>query len=115
MTTSAPDPLSLVLTSPRPGTARLTIDGDLDYNTADELMAAALAALDGAELSDLYLDCGGMGFCDSSGLATLLRIHQRAGAAGTRLHLEKRPLVLERLLDISGTYEYLTGAPATDT
>ncbi|MFI6927193.1 STAS domain-containing protein [Nonomuraea spiralis] len=112
MTAFVPDPLTLVLATPRPGAPRVSVTGDLDYNTAEELLNTAVAALDGGGVTDLHLDFGGLHFCDSSGLSALLRIHHHAAAAGARLHLEQRPPVLERLLDVSGTHEYLTGAAA---
>ncbi|MGW4410534.1 STAS domain-containing protein [Nonomuraea sp. NPDC004702] len=112
MTAFAPDPLTLVQATPHPGVLRVAVTGDLDYNTARELLTTALAALADGGLTDLHLDFDGLHFCDSSGLSALLMIHQHAVTAGTRLHLEQRPRVLERLLDVSGTYEHLTGAPA---
>ncbi|MCK2216490.1 STAS domain-containing protein [Actinomadura sp. ATCC 31491] len=112
MTAFVPDPLTLALATLHPGALRVAVDGDLDFTTAEDLLTTAVAALDGGRLTDLHLDCGGLRICDSSGLAALLMIHRHATAAGTRLHLERRPPVLERMLHVSGTYEHLTGAPA---
>ncbi|MEV4288278.1 STAS domain-containing protein [Nonomuraea bangladeshensis] len=113
MTAFAPLPLTLVLDTPRPGALRVAVGGDLDYTTAEELLTTVIAALDGGSLTDVHLDCGELRICDSSGLSALLTVHRRAAAAGARLHLDDRPPALDRLLDVSGTYEHLTGEPAT--
>ncbi|MFG3442626.1 STAS domain-containing protein [Nonomuraea sp. NPDC047897] len=63
-------------------------------------------------LRELRLDCAGLGLCDSSGLAALLVIRRRASEAGVRLRLDHRGAALDRLLDLTGTLEHLTGEPA---
>ncbi|MEV0387069.1 STAS domain-containing protein [Nonomuraea sp. NPDC050643] len=110
MTEYAAAPLTLILVTPEPHVLRIGVHGDLDHATAGELMDAASAALDG-DLRDLRLDCAGLGVCDSSGLSVLLMIRRRTSAAGIRLHLDRRPPSLDRLLDVSGTFEHLTGGP----
>ncbi|SEU30899.1 STAS domain-containing protein [Nonomuraea wenchangensis] len=112
MTAFVPLPLTLVLDTPRPGALRVAVGGDLDFTTAGELLTTVAAALDGGSLTDVHLDCGGLRICDSSGLSALLTVHRHAAAAGARLHLDERPPTLDRLLDVSGTYEHLTGEPA---
>ncbi|MEW9551692.1 STAS domain-containing protein [Nonomuraea sp. NPDC050783] len=112
MTAFVPDPLILALDTPHPGALRVALKGDLDFTTAGELLAAAVAAIEDRAPADLYLDCGGLRICDSSGLAILLTVRRHATAAGARLHLDDRPPVLDRLLELSGTYEHLVGAPA---
>jgi anti-anti-sigma regulatory factor len=123
------DPLTLTTTSPGPHAVSIGVRGDLDHATADELLEAATAVLaagradsgesadsgpgDATGLRDLRLDCSGLGLCDSSGLAALLVIRRRAGAAGVRLHLDHRGTGLDRLLDLTGTLEHLTGEPAS--
>ncbi|MFP8882942.1 MULTISPECIES: STAS domain-containing protein [Streptomyces] len=98
-----------------PGTARLRVTGDLDHETTGELVGAVRLHL-GARPApdDLHLDFAALSTCDSTGLSGLLLVHRLAGARGTRLHLDNRPPFLERLLDITGTLEYLTAPPGEE-
>ncbi|EGX56435.1 putative anti-sigma factor antagonist [Streptomyces zinciresistens K42] len=91
------------------GGARISITGDLDWDTAEELTAAARLCL-GAEPPPrrLHLDCARMTLCDSLGLASLLMIHRAASGSATRLHLENRPTALQRLLEMTGTADLFT-------
>ncbi|MEU5208999.1 STAS domain-containing protein [Streptomyces sp. NPDC020742] len=98
---------------PDPGTAHLHVVGDLDYDTADDLLDLAVRQLSvQPALRDLHLDCARLTVCDSSGLSALLAIRRRTGAAGIRLHLDHRPRILERLLTVTGTLAHLTAPPA---
>lgn len=106
------DPLTLTTTARGGHAVGIDVRGDLDHATAGELLEAATAVLGTAALRDLHLDCAGLGLCDSSGLAALLVIRRRAGEAGVRLHLDHRGAGLDRLLDLTGTLEHLTGDPA---
>ncbi|MFF2197605.1 STAS domain-containing protein [Streptomyces sp. NPDC058157] len=92
--------------------ALIELTGDLDHLHADLLVEAVgrlLTAHPG--LRDLRLDCAGLSAVDSSGLAALLMVRRRTGEAGAGLHLDARTVQLERLLQVTGTLEYLT-APA---
>ncbi|MFJ4281522.1 STAS domain-containing protein [Streptomyces massasporeus] len=101
-----------------PHTVRLALTGDLDYDTCGELLLRVRTALDGSrEITDLHLDCRELGLVDSMGLSTLLEIHRSVGRGGVAFHLEGVGPALRRLLELTGTYEYLTspqrsGAPA---
>ncbi|WP_329129733.1 STAS domain-containing protein [Streptomyces sp. NBC_01476] len=113
MSTLPETPLILTTVVVDAATARTVIDGDLDFDTAGELVTAVedgLAAQPG--LRDLHLDCGRLGVCDSVGLSVLLTVHRRTSAAGVRLHLDDRPPALDRLLEVTGTLEFLTADPA---
>ncbi|SDM52341.1 STAS domain-containing protein [Streptomyces wuyuanensis] len=93
------------------GEVCVRIDGDLDVDSADDLIEAARACLE-ADPSPrlLRLDCGKLTLCDSMGLAALLMIHRLATAAGARLRLDHRPELLERLLELTGTLDHFTDA-----
>ncbi|MFJ9539714.1 STAS domain-containing protein [Streptomyces sp. NPDC101225] len=110
MTTLPPTHLQLTLA----GTGdrlRIEIDGDLDYDTADRLLDTVTAHLAARpDLGHLHLRCAGLGVTDSMGLSILLMIRRRTMAADVRLHLEDRPAHLDRLLEITGTFAYLTGS-----
>ncbi|MFF9865565.1 STAS domain-containing protein [Streptomyces sp. NPDC013953] len=92
-----------------PHTVRLALTGDLDYDTSGELLDQVhLALRDRADVDDLRLDCRKLGTVDSTGLSALLQIHRSAGRDGIGFHLDNIGPALQRLLDLTGTYEYLT-------
>lgn len=113
MTLHPPMPLRLTHLE-KPGAARFELHGDLDHYWADLLLEAVEAVLAGdSGLHDVHLHCAGLSTVDSSGLSVLLMIRRRTSAAGVRLHVEERPVCLERLLELTGILEYLT-APEAD-
>ncbi|MFI8368450.1 STAS domain-containing protein [Streptomyces sp. NPDC085466] len=96
------------------GVLHVTLAGDLAWDSADELTDTARAHLDApAAPTDLRVDCAGLTLCDSMGLSALLTLHRLAAAAGVRLHLDRRPPFLDRMLLITGTYEHLTDRSET--
>ncbi|MEV4494492.1 STAS domain-containing protein [Micromonospora arborensis] len=89
------------------GHVRLRLAGELDYDTAPDLVAAA-ADLRGDE--QVLIDLTGVTLCDSSGLSALLVVHRSAGAirlTGVGRHLQ-------RLLDRTGLTELLAVEHAAD-
>lgn len=113
MTTLPPAHLELTTVDTEDG-LRIEIDGDLDYDTSDQLLDTVTAQLvERPGLGHLHLHCAGLGVTDSMGLSILLMIRRRTTAAGVQLHLDARPAVLDRLLEITGTFEYLTGDAPT--
>ena len=66
-----PQLLSIEVTRLAVGHARLRLTGDLDFDTAPELLdAATRARADGCP--ELTIDLVGLGLCDSSGLSAFL-------------------------------------------
>ncbi|GHI84931.1 STAS domain-containing protein [Streptomyces xanthophaeus] len=112
MTLLPPTPLRLTHRED-PDSARFELHGDLDHYWADILLEAVEAVLAGhTGLHEVRLHCAGLTAVDSSGLSALLMIRRRTSAAGVRLYVEERPLRLERLLELTGTLEYLTAPEA---
>ncbi|WP_328454564.1 MULTISPECIES: STAS domain-containing protein [unclassified Amycolatopsis] len=102
--------LTCTWTSPEPGTAHVVIVGELEFATATLLSRLIADRLAGApDVRDVRLDCGGIAFCDSSGLSALLRAHTAVTGAGRRFHLDNRRPALDRLLALTGTFAHLTG------
>ncbi|GGT74993.1 STAS domain-containing protein [Actinomadura citrea] len=114
MTAFVPDtPLRVVATLSGTHALRIEIEGDLDFYTADTLVATVRTQMeDNPDVRELELACGGMGLCDSAGLAALLMVRRRTSAAGVHLALTGRSGRLDRLLDVTGTLHHLTGDPA---
>jgi anti-anti-sigma factor len=86
----------------------LGLAGDLDYQSTSELLDRANEQLD-AGARQLRVDCSGLGFCDTMGLSGLLDIRRRTIALGCELHLDSRPPQLQRVLEITGSLQYLAG------
>lgn len=112
MTTMPPVHLRLT-TIDTEDTVRIELHGDLDYDNADLLLAAVTTQLgEHPRLHDLHLHCAGLGSVDTMGLSALLMIRRLTSAAGVRLHLDDRSPQLERLLNVTGSLDYLTARPA---
>ncbi|OBI31071.1 STAS domain-containing protein [Mycobacterium sp. E2238] len=95
--------------------ACVQVSGDLVYETVDAMVDAAGQLLGRhPALANLHLDLSGLAFCDSAGLSALLLVHRHSCQAGVRLHLDHRPRFLDRILDVTGTFEHLVTAPASN-
>ncbi|MEV5822585.1 STAS domain-containing protein [Micromonospora haikouensis] len=95
--------LTIEVSRPAPGRARLRLAGELDYDTAPELVEAAdRLRRDGC--TELEIDLGGITLCDSSGLSALVVIH-RNGTGPIRL--TGTGGTLQQLLDRTGLAEVL--------
>ncbi|MGW5557831.1 STAS domain-containing protein [Micromonospora sp. NPDC003944] len=84
------------------GHVRLRLTGELDYDSAPELVAAA-AELRGHDETPVLVDLTGVTLCDSSGLSALLVVHRAAGA----IRLTGVSPQLQRMLDRTGLSELL--------
>ncbi|GAA3487120.1 STAS domain-containing protein [Streptomyces cremeus] len=105
-----PNPLRLTTGPEDERTLRLALRGDLDYDHADLLLDVVREELAGRPgLRALRLDCAELTAVDSMGLSVLLMVHRVTTAAGIGLHLDHRTPALERLLQITGTRDHLTG------
>jgi anti-anti-sigma factor len=83
------------------GEAVLRLTGEIDMLTAGRLTAAVGDALSDAP-SRVVLDMGGVGFCDSQGLGTLVVLSRKAASAQSVLVLTNVADFLLRVLDITG-------------
>ncbi|WP_406195163.1 STAS domain-containing protein [Kitasatospora sp. NBC_01560] len=114
MTSPSFAPLRLI-TVDTEDTVRIELHGDLDHDNAGMLLAQVTTQLAGRhDLEHLHLHCGGLDTTDSTGLSVLLMIRRRTAEAGVNLHLDDRPAKLDRLLETTGTLEYLTTPAPTD-
>jgi anti-anti-sigma factor len=80
--------------------AAVVVEGDLDYGTVSELLAAIHTARQRGR--PLVLDVGGVNFFDSSGIATLIRLRSWAGNTDDALTLRHPTQKLMALLRLSG-------------
>jgi anti-anti-sigma factor len=84
----------------------LRIAGDLDYETADNLVEVASKLLERNDLADLHLDFSETTFLDSAALSGLLLLHRRTSQSGVELHLDHRPPFLDRVLQVTGLFSH---------
>ncbi|MEV6828492.1 STAS domain-containing protein [Amycolatopsis sp. NPDC051102] len=99
--------------TPEETTARVVIAGDLEFATAGLLLQLVTDRLAGHPgVREVRLDCGALGFCDSSGLSELMQVYRVVTGAGARLRLDNRQPAFDRLLTLTGTAGYLTGETA---
>jgi anti-sigma B factor antagonist len=91
--------IKIVHTQPR--CAELTISGELDMATTDELLRTATAALADNACDDLVLDLSEVSFIDSTGLGTLVAIRNATRDRAVTLHLREPTPPVRRLMKIT--------------
>ena len=95
---------------PAAGTGRFVLSGDLVNEHAERLLAAVNEKLaEHRDLREVWLDCAKLELCDSRGLSVLLMVRRRTDSLGITLRLVNPTRLLDRLLDRTGTADYLTG------
>jgi len=78
-----------------------TLPAEIDITNADQVREDLLSVLDqGAVL--LIADLGKATFCDSAGVAALVRAFRRAEAGGSRMHLVVSTSPVQRVLALTG-------------
>ncbi|MEH1123818.1 STAS domain-containing protein [Micromonospora sp. CPCC 206061] len=97
-----------------PGEVVLKLAGEIDMLTAAQLSSVVNEIL-GEPPARIVLDMGGITFCDSQGLGTLVVLSRKASHAQTVLSLTNVGDFLLRVLDITGLRSALTvrNEPAT--
>lgn len=88
------------------GGLSVTLSGELDLSTLDQLNEALDGSLDGtSEL--VVLDLRELTFLDSSGLRVMLGLHARLQDAGGRLVLVRGPRRVHRVFELTRATEEL--------
>lgn len=97
-----------------PGEVVLKLAGEIDMLTAAQLSSIVNETL-AEPPARIVLDMGGITFCDSQGLGTLVVLSRKASHAQTVLSLTNVGDFLLRVLDITGLRSALTvrNEPAT--
>ena len=94
-----------------PGHTALRVTGDLDLETAPQLLAAIEPHLAGGSES-LLLDLSRLAFIDSSGLSALIRMNQRLAGAGRGFSIVPPPHNVAKVFQITGLDQVLPLQPA---
>lgn len=85
---------------PRANCKVVAVSGELDLAVAgqlDELLAQATQ-----EASEVLIDLGGCEFIDSSGIAVIIRAHNRMSEEGGRLAVYAPSAQVQRVLSMTG-------------
>ena len=98
---------------PSSGSWALSVAGELDLSTADQLRDAGAEALGRDGLTSLVIDLADLEFIDSTGIGALIAIHNEASDRGVALELTNVPDVALRVLEITGLSEHF-GMPEAD-
>lgn len=84
-----------------PSGSTIRLAGEIDMSTVGAFRRTVEAVLADSP-SRVVLDFGGVTFCDSQGLSTLIALGKAAEAANTSLVLSNVGEFLQRLLDVTG-------------
>ena len=104
---AAPPPGRLTITSEQDGgTARLTLEGELDLASSVDV-EQQLGAIEAAGPSRIVIDLGGLAFIDSTGLRTLIQADQRIRDAGSELVLRPGDDSIQRVFELTGAMDVL--------
>ncbi|MFJ6699953.1 STAS domain-containing protein [Streptomyces sp. NPDC091272] len=107
------DDLTLTITRIDGHLAILSVDGEIDIQTAPALRKEALEVIARGH-PHLILDLTGTTFCDSSGFNAMIGIMRCAMAAAGSLSLAAVPDRLLRTLDLTGLSSIMSSYPNTD-
>ncbi|GIF45148.1 anti-sigma factor antagonist [Actinoplanes xinjiangensis] len=90
------------------GVARLSLSGELDMSTTQELHDQVTTALAGARLRSLVIDAVDLDFCDSSGIQALVHSRSAAARQGVAFQLANAHGVTRRVLQVTGVLDELS-------
>ena len=88
---------------------RLSVTGEIDMATVNELATPMTAALERADVTGLIVDFAGVTFCDSTGIAALDRAFAAASRRGIPFQLVNVQPGIRRVLELVGLFEALAG------
>lgn len=97
----------LQVSSATASSIRLEVAGEVDMAAAPLVMDAILGAAASQPAGDVHVDLAGVSFIDSMGLSALIEAHRRLQDQGVRLLFSGISANVRKLLDITGTSEYL--------
>ncbi|KUL33402.1 STAS domain-containing protein [Actinoplanes awajinensis] len=98
-------------TATAPGRITLILSGDCDLTVRDKLTVALLDAV--SRSTTIFVDVGGVGFLDSTGVHALVTAHHAALARSSRLYVINATGAVAAVLDLTGLGTLLQ-APADE-
>src|SRR3954452_15793629 len=91
------------------GAVRLSLAGELDLVTRDDVRDRVQETLDATSPRHLIIDMAGVTFCDSSGLSALVQAMTSAADRDLTFQVVNVPQYIRQTLDITGVLDWLTG------
>jgi anti-anti-sigma factor len=88
---------------------QLTLSGEIDYESAQDLRAAVTSALDG-RIDTLIISLAGVAFLDSTGIGTLVIARRICHGCGVTMHMRDVNPFIARLFAVVGVSDVL-GVP----
>jgi anti-sigma B factor antagonist len=85
---------------------RFPLRGDVDLANAGDLQTKLSVLIDGTD-DDIVLDCEGLAFIDSSGIAVVVHVHRELEVLGRRCRIENMSDRARRPFDVLGLTELL--------
>jgi anti-sigma B factor antagonist len=100
--------MSARISTENAGLVRVTVTGEADMATADELSRTLTAAIERNGVRRIVVDLAGLAFCDSAGLAALDEGYAVARDRGIALRVSDPRPGVRRILEITGMLDALT-------
>lgn len=89
-------------------TLQAAISGEVDHHGAKAIMRELEQQIDRALPLELIVDCSGVTFMDSSGIAVLLRARQRLEPLGGKMYVRSVPTQAAKVLKAAGLDRLIT-------
>ncbi|MGD1222591.1 STAS domain-containing protein [Streptomyces krungchingensis] len=105
--------MSIDVTPPREGIALVTVEGDLDVETAPELRHH-LSDQVRAGRRHLLIDLASVPFMDSSGINAILKALEETRLAGGSIRLVSPAPAVRRVLDLTGVNLAIASSDSVD-
>jgi anti-anti-sigma factor len=83
-------------------TASISLSGNVDYSTQEDIRNANQQALSNEQVREIHVDCGEVTFLDSSVIRALLILQKEADAAGKSLILLNCSANTREVFEIGG-------------
>jgi anti-sigma B factor antagonist len=99
--------LELTKSTTMDGGVRLSVSGEIDISTVDQLRSAVMEVLGQPGVSRLLLDFDPLRFLDSSGIAALIGAYRTAEEQGVGFGVLNCHGTVRHVLEITGVYEVL--------
>jgi anti-anti-sigma factor len=100
--------LSIDISCPSPGTARVAVIGEIDLSTADLLRARLLNVSSALHPHRIEVDLAGVTFLDCSGITALIIAADLTARTGCQLRITNPRPIVRRVLDLTGLLGVLT-------
>jgi anti-sigma B factor antagonist len=98
-----------IATSRQDEVLTLSVVGDVDLATGQQLEREITQALSAADPGSVVVDLSGVGFLDSSGISVLVKGRRLADGRGVQYRVTGASGTIRQVLDITGVWGHLSG------